>query len=146
MTLIKKIVLAGLMALPLQAVAAEAPAKLYKNPNCACCDEYADYLRKNGFEVEVINTHDLAQIKAKENVPEHLYGCHTMTVGRYVFEGLVPLESINKLLEERPFIKGLSLPGMPMGAPGMPGRKAGPLEVYTLGFGEGAKTHVYATH
>lgn len=135
-----------LLALPLAGLAAEAPATLYKNPNCGCCDEYADYLEQNGFEVEVIDTYDLVQMKEQHKVSENMYGCHTMLVGPYVFEGLIPMESVRKVLDERPFIKGLSLPGMPMGAPGMPGPKDGPLEVYTLGFGASASAEIYATY
>lgn len=137
---------AVVLLLPLQALAAEAPAKLYKNPNCACCDEYAKYLERNGFEVELVATHDLAQMKEQHKVPEHLSGCHTMLVGPYVFEGLIPIESINKVLDERPFIKGLAVPGMPVGAPGMPGIKREPIKVYQLGFRADTPTTVYATY
>jgi hypothetical protein len=143
---LRKFAFAALMALPFSALAAEAPAKLYKNPNCVCCDDYVKYLQRNGFEVEVVNTHDLVQMKVEKNVPEPLYGCHTMLAGPYVFEGLIPIESVRKVLQERPFIKGLSLPGMPLGAPGMPGRKQGPIEVYELRFRADAPTTVYATY
>lgn len=143
---LRKLAFAALIVLPLPAVAAQAPAKLYKNPNCACCDDYAAHLRKNGFEVELVETHDLIKIKEDRRVPEHLYGCHTMVAGPYVFEGLVPVETVDKVLKERPFIRGVALPGMPFGAPGMPGRKQGPLEVYSLSFRADAPTTVYARH
>jgi hypothetical protein len=146
MKLFRKLSFAALMVLPFSAIAAEAPAKLYKNPNCACCDEYAAYLEKNGFEVELVSTHDLMKIKEEKRIPQHLQGCHTMVAGPYVFEGLVPVETVKKVLEERPFIRGVALPGMPSGAPGMPGRKQGPLEVYSLSFRADAPTTVYATH
>lgn len=143
---LKKLVFAALMALPFSALAAEAPAKLYRNPNCGCCDHYADYLKQNGFEVEVVDNYDEVAMKEKHKIPEQLYGCHTMVAGPYVFEGLIPLESVEKVLEERPFIKGLSVPGMPMGAPGMPGPKREPLKVYSLAFQADAPLTVYATH
>src|SRR3546814_5020304 len=63
-------------------------------------------------------------------VPERFYGCHTLAVDGYTVEGLVPIETITKLLTEKPKIRGISLPGMPVGAPGMPGRKNAPLIVY----------------
>jgi hypothetical protein len=143
---LRKLAFAALMVPPLSAVAAGAPAKLYKNPTCACCDDYAAYLEKNGFEVELVATHDLGKIKQEHRVPQTLQGCHTMVAGPYVFEGLVPVETVNKVLEERPFIRGVALPGMPFGAPGMPGRKRGPLEVYSLSFRADAPATVYATH
>lgn len=137
--------LAALLALPLAGVAAEPVAKIYRNPNCGCCDAYAEYLERNGFEVERIDSYDMERVKKTRNVPEAMYGCHTMLLGPYVFEGLVPVESVRQVLEERPFIKGLSLPGMPTGAPGMPGPKRAPLEVYVLGTGDGSEPRVYAT-
>jgi hypothetical protein len=143
---LKTLTMAALLAFPLTGVAAETSATLYKNPNCGCCDEYAKYLEQNDFDVETIDTHNLAEMKAEHNVPEQLYGCHTMLIGNYVFEGLVPVESVTQVLDEKPFIKGLSVPGMPLGAPGMSGEKQGPLEVYTLAFQPTDTPEVYATH
>jgi hypothetical protein len=120
------------LAAQLPATAADIPVKLYKNPNCYCCDLYARYLEENGFKVEVINTTDMASIKQKYSVPEKLEGCHTAVVGGYVVEGLVPAQFVQKMLKEHLPIRGVSLPGMPVGAPGMPGAKPGPLTVYTL--------------
>jgi hypothetical protein len=138
-----KLLLALLLSMPLSALAGTA-ATLYKNPNCGCCEGHAEYLRENGFDVEIIPTHDLAAIKQEHRVPEALAGCHTTLVGNYVFEGHVPVESINRVLEERPMIKGLTVPGMPAGSPGMGGAKRGPLHVYYLGDGERPK--IYASH
>lgn len=111
---------------------AGTPVTLYKNPTCACCDVYANYLTGNGFEVKVVNTTDMASIKQKHGVPEKLEGCHTFITGPYVFEGLIPVEYVKQVLNERRPIKGLSLPGMPVGVPGMPGTKRGPLHVYYI--------------
>jgi hypothetical protein len=142
MNWLKKIVMTALLALPLSAVAAET-ATLYKNPNCGCCEEYAKYLRANGFEVKVVASHDLVMLKEEHNIPGKLEGCHTTLIGNYVVEGHVPVESINKLLTERPLITGISVPGMPTGSPGMGGPKTEPLKVYVIGNGE---PQVYATH
>jgi hypothetical protein len=142
--LFKKMLMLTVLSLPLPALAAGIPAKLYKNPNCGCCEEYAKYLRENGFEVEVIATHDMPMIKEEHKVPAKLEGCHTTMIGPYVLEGHVPVESVNKLLAERPLIKGISVPGMPAGSPGMGGQKQGPLTVYYLA--DTPKPKVYATH
>ena len=110
-------------------------ATLYKNPQCTCCEGYADYLRQNKYTVTVISTHDLNLIKKQNNVPEDLEGCHTTLIDGYVVEGHVPIVTVNKLLSERPNIKGISLPGMPMGSPGMSGDKLTPFTIYELSKG-----------
>jgi len=116
------------------AVAEEAKTgTLYKNPECSCCEEYAKYLRRNGYTVKVVATHDLAAVKRQHSVPEKLEGCHTLVIGQYVVEGHVPSKHIDRLLAEKPAIKGISLPGMPMGSPGMTGRKQEPFVIYEVG-------------
>jgi len=111
-------------------------ATMYKNPQCGCCEEYAKYLRQSGFAVTVKPTHDMSLISRQNGVPEKLAGCHTMLIGGYVVEGHVPVSAINKLLSERPKIKGISLPGMPEGSPGMTGRKTAPFTIYEIQDGE----------
>jgi hypothetical protein len=113
---------------------AEAPgaATVYKNPQCGCCEGYADYLRENGFEVSVQSTHDLPLIKRRYGVPEALEGCHTTLVDGYVVEGHVPVNALLRLLNERPAIKGISVPGMPAGSPGMSGDKTAPFTIYQI--------------
>jgi len=117
-------------------------AALYKNPSCGCCEEYANYLRRAGYEVNVIPTHDLDKIKREHKVPEALDGCHTTLVGGYVVEGHVPLNTLNRLLTEKPKITGISLPGMPLGSPGMGGQKSGPFKIYEI---SNRSQQVYAT-
>lgn len=135
----RRLILAlALLLLPLgfaHAGEAAKTATLYKNPQCGCCESYADYLRDNGFAVTVKPTHDLSLIKRQHGVPEALDGCHTMLVDGYVVEGHVPLKSLNRLLTERPDIKGISLPGMPMGSPGMTGTKSAPFTIYEISEG-----------
>jgi hypothetical protein len=113
---------------------AEEPrtATLYKNPACACCETYADYLRENGFEVTVEATHDLPLLKRQHTVPAALEGCHTTLVDGYVVEGHVPVNTLIRLLTEKPAIKGISLPGMPAGSPGMFGEKTEPFTIYEI--------------
>jgi hypothetical protein len=108
---------------------------MYKNPQCGCCEEYAKYLRQHGFKVSVTPTHEMSLISRQNGVPEALAGCHTMLIGGYVVEGHVPVGAINKLLKERPKIKGISLPGMPEGSPGMGGEKIAPFEILEIADG-----------
>lgn len=111
-------------------------ATLYKNPQCGCCEAYADYLRENGFKVTVVATHDLTLIKRRHGVPEPLDGCHTTLIDKYVVEGHVPIRSLNRLLSKRPDVDGISLPGMPQGSPGMSGQKSGPFLIQQFADGE----------
>lgn len=120
------------LALQMPTFASVVPVKLFKNPNCYCCDLYAKHLEQNGFKVELVNTTDMAGVKQKYGIPERMEGCHTALVDGYIVEGLVPAKFVLQMLKERPKIKGLALPGMPVGAPGMDGAKAKPLEVYSL--------------
>lgn len=138
-SLLMVIALAGL-----QTASAEegVAATLYKNPSCRCCDDYAAYLRQYDYEVKVTETPNLEQIKAEHAIPAHLRSCHTMLVDGYVVEGHVPVEVINKLLRERPEIRGVSLAGMPPGSPGMTGKKQEPFVIYAITDDE---TSVYAT-
>ena len=122
----------AIFAAPLPALAAPIHALLYKNPECSCCEGYAAYLRQNGFEVEVKPSNDLAAISSKAGVPADLEGCHTMFIDGYVIDGHVPVDAILKLLKEKPAIAGITLPGMPLGAPGMGGAKNGPFTIYAV--------------
>jgi hypothetical protein len=126
---------------PGYARAADNAAKqaiLYKNPNCSCCENYAAYLRSNGYSVTIQPSHDLALINRQNGVPPELEGCHTTLIGGYVVEGHVPVEMINRLLAEHPNIRGISIPGMPMGVPGMEGPKDAPIAVYEITDGKPA--------
>ncbi|MGD9724790.1 MAG: DUF411 domain-containing protein [Alphaproteobacteria bacterium] len=133
-----------LLAMPLPAMAEPIHATLYKNPQCSCCEGYAAYLRDNGFKVDVKPTNDLAEISRKAGVPEKLEGCHTAFIDGYVVDGHVPVKVVRRLLSERPAIAGITLPGMPMGSPGMNGNKTGPFTVYAV-TKDGKAPTVYAT-
>jgi hypothetical protein len=105
---------------------------LYKSPNCGCCSGHAKALEQAGFTVTIEETDDLDLVKQTHNIPVGGESCHTSVIGDYVVEGHVPLEAIEKLVTEKPEIAGIGLPGMPIGTPGMPGRKTAPYEVYQL--------------
>jgi hypothetical protein len=124
--------IASVLALSSPSLADTIKATMYKNPQCSCCEGYAAYLRKNGFEVDIKPTNDLAEISRKAGVPEQMQGCHTMFVNGYVVDGHVPVATLNKLLSEKPAIAGITLPGMPLGSPGMGGEKEGPFTIYAI--------------
>jgi hypothetical protein len=106
------------------------------NPQCSCCEGHAAYLRQQGFKVNVTTTHNMSLIRREHGVPGKLVGCHIAFVEGYIIEGHVPASAIKKLLTERPNIKGISLPGMPEGSPGMTGVKAEPFVIYQISVGE----------
>jgi hypothetical protein len=117
---------------PLPALAGPMRVTLYKNPQCDCCEGYADYLRQNDFTVETVPANDLITMARQAGVPESLDGCHITMIDGYVVIGHVPIDAIRKLLRERPKIIGISLPGMPMGVPGMPGPRSEPIGIYEI--------------
>jgi hypothetical protein len=128
----RRIALLMIASAPLPALAAPMPVTLYKNPQCDCCEGYADYLRQNGFTVDVKPTNDLATLSHRAGVPEELDGCHISMIDGYVVEGHVPIAAIRKLLAERPAITAITLPGMPEGSPGMAGSKQAPFVIFAV--------------
>ena len=122
--------------------AALATVKVYKDPNCGCCKEWVARMEQAGFKVETVDMPDLSAVKAKYGITHDLEACHTAIVNNYVVEGHVPPDLIVKMLNEKPAIKGLAVPGMPMGSPGMEGASTQPYDVLT--FDGTGHTAVYA--
>lgn len=91
----------------------------YRNPGCGCCEKWAEQLKAAGFEVDMQDDPDLSARRTAAGVPDDLAGCHTSLMGEYVIEGHVPLAEIEKLISEKPAIRGIAVSGMPTGSPGM---------------------------
>ena len=128
---------AGLLALFVSAgsnpLRAEEPViEVYKTPSCGCCEMWAEHLEANGYQVEVRDVMDLEVVKELAGVPDDLRSCHTALVDGYAIEGHVPAGAIDRLLEERPAAKGLAVPGMPAGSPGMPSATPERYHVFTF--------------
>jgi hypothetical protein len=117
---------------------------VYKSPTCGCCSKWISHLEANGFEVEAIDVKDVRPLKSANGVPEELASCHTALVDGYVVEGHVPVADIRRLLEERPAVDGIAVPGMPIGSPGMEG--AHPETYDVVSFDDGSQVGVFATH
>ncbi len=113
---------ATLAASPLMARTGNAKplVEVWKDPQCGCCQLWVDHLQANGFAVQI---HDVGNNAARKRLgmPEKLGSCHTALVSGYVIEGHVPASDIQRLLKEKPQALGLSVPGMPVGSPGMDG-------------------------
>ena len=117
---------------------------VYKSPTCGCCALWVKHLEESGFDVSVTDTEALQAIKAEHGVGDHLASCHTALVDGYVVEGHVPADDIRSMLESRPDIVGLAVPGMIVGTPGMEvaGHPAQPYQV--LAFDREGRATVYA--
>ncbi len=106
--------------LPLSAQAAKKPVvTVYKTPTCGCCHEWVAHLQQQGFEVIAKDVPDTAPYRSRFGVPKELGSCHTGVIDGYALEGHVPAADIRRLLAERPKARGLAVPGMPVGSPGM---------------------------
>lgn len=118
---------------------------VYKSPTCQCCARWVEHMEAAGFTVEVQNRRDLGAVKQELGVQPALGSCHTAVTQGYVIEGHVPAAEVHRLLREHPDATGLSVPGMPIGSPGMEqGSRQDPYEV--LLFSDGASPQTYATY
>jgi len=124
---------AGIAAyLTASAPADAAEITVYKSATCSCCGQWVEHLRANGFSVKVYETDNVAPVKKRAGIPGGLESCHTAFIGGYAIEGHVPAREIRRLLTEKPQARGLSVPGMPSGSPGMDGPPE-PYEVILFG-------------
>lgn len=134
---------ATLAASPARADADAFPrALVYKTPSCGCCSLWIDHMREAGFEVDARDLNDIIPVKIDAGVPPRMSSCHTTLIDGYVVEGHIPAEHVKRLLEERPDVVGIAVPGMPIGSPGMEGIGARPYQV--LSWDREGNVEVYA--
>ncbi|MCB1772510.1 MAG: DUF411 domain-containing protein [Gammaproteobacteria bacterium] len=122
--------LLGLLATQ-QSVAADVV--VYKSPTCGCCGKWVKHMEDAGFSVDVENRQDLSTIKSELGVPGRMQSCHTARIGGYFVEGHVPADLVKRMLDKKPDIRGLTVPGMPMGSPGMEGPRKDRYSVIAIG-------------
>lgn len=104
-----------------------------KSPTCGCCGAWVALAREEGYDIEVTDTADVTSVKLDNDVPGKMWACHTAMIDGYVVEGHVPFAALAKLLEERPDIAGIAVPGMPGGSPGMGNDLAARYDVMAFG-------------
>ncbi len=131
------LVIAAAAGLVLAACSPTPPAgaplvTVYTNPSCQCCVEWIDHLKSAGFAVRTEHPDDLAKVRASLGVPEPYAACHTAVVQGRVIEGHVPAVDIERLLADPGEARGLAVPAMPIGSPGMEGPTAQGYRVYLL--------------
>lgn len=94
---------------------------VYKTPTCGCGTSWVEHRRENGFQVKTVDQPDLTPVKKQLGMPTALESCHMAVVDGYTVERHVPADVIRQLIAERPTVKGIAVPGMPVGSPGMEG-------------------------
>ena len=117
---------------------------VYKSATCGCCKNWVSHLENNGFDVNAHNRNDMPSIKKQYGVAPQQQSCHTAIINGYVIEGHVPAADIKRLLTEKPDIKGLTVPGMVMGSPGMEGPRKDAYNV--LAIDRQGNTSVYSQY
>lgn len=128
-TLLQAMLVTALPA-PMLAGAATAPlVEVYKTAACGCCEAWVEHLKSNRFAVKAQNVSDTGAYRKRFGIPDELGSCHTGLVQGYALEGHVPAAEIRRLLAEKPEAKGLAVPSMPLGSPGMEGRHRDPYHV-----------------
>ncbi len=118
---IRKTFLAAMLAMPVLAMAAAPVINVYKSATCGCCEAWVKHLRDNGFKVEAHNVANPSDTREKMGIPDRFGSCHTAVVDGYAIEGHVPAAEVKRLLATKPKAKGLAVPAMPLGSPGMEG-------------------------
>jgi hypothetical protein len=117
---------------------------VHKTPSCGCCNNWIAHLRDNGFEVSVVDVSSTQPTRERLGVPRRLGSCHTAQVGEYWVEGHVPADLVQRLITEQSGdIRGIAVPGMPMGSPGMEGPN--PVTYDVLAYGSDGQVTIYAT-
>jgi hypothetical protein len=119
--------------LPSLAKATLPQVEVFKNPDCGCCGAWVDHLKAAGFPVQVHETPDTSAVRKRHGIPDEFGSCHTGVVAGYALEGHVPADDVKRLLAQKPVAAGLSVPGMPVGSPGMEvGSRKDPFQVLLI--------------
>lgn len=127
--LFRRFALAGALSTPALAMAAAPVIDVYKTEYCGCCESWVEHLKANGFTTRVANVANPSDYRERGGIPNELGSCHTGIVQGYAIEGHVPAPDIKRLLAQKPKAKGLAVPAMPLGSPGMEGPRKDPYDV-----------------
>jgi hypothetical protein len=140
------IAVAAALTTPRAWAAAPPSLVVYKTASCGCCGGWITTMRRAGYRAKVVTIEDVSPLNKRYGVPFELSSCHLATVGDYVVVGHVPPADVARLLRERPKALGISVPGMPLGSPGMetPDGRKEPFQ--TLLLSPGGRTRVFARH
>ena len=135
-------VLASVWDKPTESYSGNKNITVYRSPSCGCCGIWIDHMKKHGFQITDIKTDDMEAIKQQHNLPSNLASCHTSIIDGYVMEGHIPADDIKRFLKQKPNAKGLAVPAMPLGTPGMEaGERKQPFDV--LAFNDNENVEVF---
>ena len=126
---IARLILSGAFAVPMLAHAAMPIVDVYKTASCGCCGAWVKHMKENGFTVRAHDVANPSDYREKFGIPKQFGSCHTAKVGGYAIEGHVPAADVVRLLAAKPKAKGLAVPAMPLGSPGMEGPRKDPFDV-----------------
>lgn len=127
--LLMKAAIVGMLSANLAVAAAKPVIEVYKSESCGCCSEWVKHLEANGFTVKARNVSNPSDYRERLGMPDELGSCHTGLIQGYALEGHVPANDIKRLIAEQPKAKGLAVPAMPVGSPGMEGPRKDPYDV-----------------
>ena len=139
--IVSRTALAASLCMPLAALAAAPVIDVYKSEFCGCCALWVKHLEANGFKTRVVDVDDPSAYRARGGIPDKYGSCHTGMVNGYAIEGHVPASEIKRLLAEKPKAKGLAVPAMPLGSPGMEGPRKDPYDVLLVHAGGRASVY-----
>ncbi|MEC4985297.1 MAG: DUF411 domain-containing protein [Oscillatoria sp. PMC 1068.18] len=118
---------------------------VYRSPSCGCCGEWVKHMEKHSFRVKDVQTDEMEALKQQYNLPAELASCHTAIIDGYVVEGHIPADDVKRLLQQKPDIAGIAVPGMPLGSPGM---EAGDRKeaFAVISFNQNGETEIFQEH
>ena len=127
--LFSQVAFAAALFTPVFAMAAAPVIEVFKSESCGCCGAWVEHLKANGFTTRVVNVENPSDYRERGGIPDKLGSCHTGMVQGYAIEGHVPASDIKRLLAQKPKARGLAVPAMPLGSPGMEGPRKDPYDV-----------------
>lgn len=130
--LLLRAAVAAVLCVPTAVMAAAPVIDVFKSASCGCCSAWVEHLKANGLATRVVNVDNPSDYRERGCIPNELGSCHTGVVRGYALEGHVPAKEIKRLLADRPTAKGLAVPAMPLGAPGMEGPRNDPYDVFLV--------------
>lgn len=143
---IRSAIVSAACFLPAAAMAAEQ-ISMHRDPGCGCCSKWAAQVQKQfGRGVRTIDDPNRATLQKRVGVSADLSSCHTAIVDGMAFEGHVPIADMKRALATKPKgVRGLAVPGMPLGSPGMEVAGMRPQAYDVIAFGPTGR-RVFARH
>lgn len=129
---LRTIAVSALLGVPAFASAAMPVIDVFKSETCGCCEAWIKHLRSNGFQVKAHNVANPSDFREKAGIPNSLGSCHTARIGKYAIEGHVSASDIKRLVDSNVQARGLAVPAMPAGSPGMEAARSDPYDVYLV--------------